>query len=534
MQFKAFHDVLRAQGDTIRSLEAQLEDKASHAQVTRIAEALGAPGTLRATLAELGGALADKADAAELHSALAQRVTRADLEAAIEERPRLAEVQHALDMKATTEDVDALAARVAQLGAELEAKADARETERALSTKAEASALRGAIADATSAADMAVRMEAMVPREHLAGAMAEKVDRADLETTVSSLRDEILQLEHTKLRAGREETAALRAEVKRQGAEISALRDEQRRMAERARADTDTAASALRAFNAINAKFDGALVDMRRQLATVEEAAASGGGRAGAEALMDALDEKVDREEMRHWLELKSDVAQVNEALAQKANISAVNEALERAESSRAASGATANSQLADKANLSDVCALLDAKAGIDDVNRVLSEVNSELEARATVDDLRRTVQDQAAINASLASEAAVARWIWKTGKTKAGNAVPWNVQSVNTDPSNFLWERDKATVVAVAPGLYEVTFGFFTRRKPSVRLLVNGEPVLAAVNSASYVVHHSSGRLTNGASDRLRAHECAWACTLGIAQRYKRLSVMLTLHLPV
>lgn len=521
MQFKAFYDVLRAQGDTIRSLEAQLEDKASHAQVTRIAEALGAPGTLRATLAELGGALADKVDAAELRSALARRVTRADLEAAIEGRPRLAEVQHALDMKATTEDVDALAARVAQLGAELEAKADARETERALSTKADASELRGAIAGATSAADMAVRMEGMVPREHLAGAMAEKVDRADLEMTVSSLRDEILQLEHTKLRAGREETAALRAEVKRQGAEICALRDEQRRMAERAREDTDTAASALRAFNET---FDGALADVRRQLATVEEAAASGGGRAGADALMDTLDEKVDREEMRHWLELKSDVAQVNEALAQKANISAVNEALERAESSRAASGATANSQLADKVNLSDVCALLDAKAGIDDVNRVLSEVNSELEARATVDDLRRTVQDQAA----------VARWIWKTGKTKAGNAVPWNVQSVNTDPSNFLWERDKATVVAVAPGLYEVTFGFFTRRKPSVRLLVNGEPVLAAVNSASYVVHHSSGRLTNGASDRLRAHECAWACTLGTARRYKRLSVMLTLHLPV
>lgn len=30
------------------------------------------------------------------------------------------------------------------------------------------------------------------------------------------------------------------------------------------------------------------------------------------------------------------------------------------------------------------------------------------------------------------------------------------------------------------------------------MQLLVNGEPVLAAVNSASYVVHHSSGRLTS------------------------------------
>jgi hypothetical protein len=75
---------------------------------------------------------------------------------------------------------------------------------------------------------------------------------------------------------------------------------------------------------------------------------------------------------------------------------------------------------------------------------------------------------------------------------------VPWNVQSVNTDPVNFIWERDKSCIVTVAPGLYEVNFGFFVRKKPAIQILVNGEPVLAAVNSASYVLHHSSGRLTS------------------------------------
>ena len=40
------------------------------------------------------------------------------------------------------------------------------------------------------------------------------------------------------------------------------------------------------------------------------------------------------------------------------------------------------------------------------------------------------------------------------------------------------------------------MSFGFFTRRKPTVTLLVNGEPVLSAINSTSYAVHHSSGRL--------------------------------------
>ena len=60
------------------------------------------------------------------------------------------------------------------------------------------------------------------------------------------------------------------------------------------------------------------------------------------------------------------------------------------------------------------------------------------------------------------------------------------------------MWEKDKVHIVTVAPGLYEVTFGFFASKKPTIQLLVNGEPVLSAVNSASYVLHHSSGRLTS------------------------------------
>ena len=47
-----------------------------------------------------------------------------------------------------------------------------------------------------------------------------------------------------------------------------------------------------------------------------------------------------------------------------------------------------------------------------------------------------------------------VARWIWKSGRTKAHGLVPWNVQSVNTDPENFRWERDKTFVRAGAPAI--------------------------------------------------------------------------------
>lgn len=42
-------------------------------------------------------------------------------------------------------------------------------------------------------------------------------------------------------------------------------------------------------------------------------------------------------------------------------------------------------------------------------------------------------------------------------GRSGGGGAVPWNIQNVNTNPANFLWEKDRPSVTCVAPGLYEV-----------------------------------------------------------------------------
>lgn len=50
--------------------------------------------------------------------------------------------------------------------------------------------------------------------------------------------------------------------------------------------------------------------------------------------------------------------------------------------------------------------------------------------------------------------------------------------------------------MLTVAPGLYEVNFGFFSSKQPTVQVLVNGEPILSAVNASSYVIHHSAGKL--------------------------------------
>jgi len=37
---------------------------------------------------------------------------------------------------------------------------------------------------------------------------------------------------------------------------------------------------------------------------------------------------------------------------------------------------------------------------------------------------------------------------------------------------------------------------GFYSKKKPTVQLIVNGQTIVSAVNSSSYVIHHSSGKL--------------------------------------
>ena len=107
-------------------------------------------------------------------------------------------------------------------------------------------------------------------------------------------------------------------------------------------------------------------------------------------------------------------------------------------------------------------------------------------------------------------------QWVWKSGILKLGSAVPWNYQTVNTglylskvfmifpdrsnmlDPDNIRWDADSPTIRIQDAGLYEVTFGFFTRSKPSIQVCVNGESVMSAINASSYVVHHGSGFICN------------------------------------
>lgn len=123
-------------------------------------------------------------------------------------------------------------------------------------------------------------------------------------------------------------------------------------------------------------------------------------------------------------------------------------------------------------------------KADVESVNKALKDIHKELDTKASLEDITSIVSDQAVTNESLCSENILGRWAWKSGELRSGTLVPWEIQVANTLPDNFMWEKDKTSVLVVAPGLYQLCCGFYSRKGAALQILVNGETLFSQENS--------------------------------------------------
>ena len=139
---------------------------------------------------------------------------------------------------------------------------------------------------------------------------------------------------------------------------------------------------------------------------------------------------------------------------------------------------------LSSKVSIKDLCTLLDQKVNIVDINATLSVLKDEVEKCVRGQDLKKALNEQALVNEALCAENCVGRWIWKSGDLYHKNQVPWEVQAINTCPDNFLWEKNKSSLICVAPGLYQLIFGFYSKREPIIQLFLNGEPLMIVSSS--------------------------------------------------
>ena len=47
---------------------------------------------------------------------------------------------------------------------------------------------------------------------------------------------------------------------------------------------------------------------------------------------------------------------------------------------------------------------------------------------------------------------------------------------------SNFIWERNKPSILIIQAGCYKIEFAVFARKRPTVQVVVNNEPLISAM----------------------------------------------------
>ena len=112
--------------------------------------------------------------------------------------------------------------------------------------------------------------------------------------------------------------------------------------------------------------------------------------------------------------------------------------------------------------------------------------------------DFNNAMNNQALINDIICNENQVGRWLWKTGKVKGGYTVPWDTQSVNTSPDNYIWEKDKTIITVTKGGIYQVILGFYSNKKPTIQIIVNSEMIINANNNFNNNVNKNNNFNTN------------------------------------
>ena len=243
--------------------------------------------------------------------------------------------------------------------------------------------------------------------------------------------------------------------------------------------------AAIPAFNP--ATFNREMEDWKREMSRNLEDIRREGGR-----------EKVDMKVISEITGKKADVTdlerlkgQLMSDLARKADQSTLENHIKHTENAFSSLSKDLNPSISP-----DFLSLLNQKADIDDINSALDSLHVELEGKQTVSEFHAFQQDQGLINEALCGENCLARFIWKSGDLRGDGTIPWEVQSVNMCPDNFLWESDRPTIVTVVPGLYELLIGIFARKPPGIRVLVNGETVLGIGDSERQVTRHSAGNV--------------------------------------
>eukprot|EP00817_Percolomonadidae_sp_ATCC50343_P006766 CAMPEP_0117418398 /NCGR_PEP_ID=MMETSP0758-20121206/191_1 /TAXON_ID=63605 /ORGANISM="Percolomonas cosmopolitus, Strain AE-1 (ATCC 50343)" /LENGTH=615 /DNA_ID=CAMNT_0005198885 /DNA_START=23 /DNA_END=1866 /DNA_ORIENTATION=+ len=521
--------VIKKQSEKIRQLEErdrELENYANE-KATRSEVALEMNKALskieqtiegKCSTVDVMGMLNSKIDRDEMQRAMENKVDRGEFAEEMQKKSSQNDLNEFVDMQnrefVSLKSTVAQKANTVDVFNELKKKAYIEEVKDALSTKANVSDIRSALYLKADSAHLEAALQKVATKEELAQkvnttdvkeALQTKVDIDSMKSIREQLQDDIAHIKqsmqeritHVKLSS----TLASFATQDDLSAARTAMRREQEQHAAKAAETSSNTTQKIMQQLERDLRDKASTDDVLKVTRIIKELRDSVEERPTISDVKEALSAKVS------LTDLTQDIARINQTLEEKANKESVIQAFKKKVSHKDIKTLIENyakvdeiyKQLLLKASKKDVLSLLENKSNAADLENTMDTLQKSIRKRVTIDQYSQSLRDQSMINEALLSQNSLGRWVWKSGKLKSGHGVPWNVQIINTNPENFVWEVDRVNILVVQPGLYEVQFGFYGKKLPVVELHINGQSVLAAgVNKSSNVIYTRNSKTSS------------------------------------
>ena len=331
LNFKALHDVVKAHGEALKSVEKAVANKVGRPEHTAAMQEKVSVAELTTTFEELSRVIDNKADARDTSAIVERMTSRAELQAALADKADVSEVQRCLDAKAGASDTQqlltALEARISDaqstLGDELAAKASSSSLEHQIELRCTKSEVKTIVAEAIDGlktelrAEFSAALEAKASKASVAAALKAKANRQDVEELLQGHAERL----HSSLSAKADVDAvssalsskASRAEVTEA---VEARVDEARHALERAISEK----TGHTQFSGLQEELDKRLAVLKSEVAKAEEAAHAASTRidrelqSHAKEMMAALQGKASTAE----LSLRARTSEVESMLGMK------------------------------------------------------------------------------------------------------------------------------------------------------------------------------------------------------------------------
>ena len=123
---------------------------------------------------------------------------------------------------------------------------------------------------------------------------------------------------------------------------------------------------------------------------------------------------------------------------------------------------------------------LLKEKSDVTEINKIVNIINEKLEEKVPLSEFNPFYELQNSINNLYLCDNCFGRWIWKSGNLKSGKVIPFEIQYSNTNNNNFLWEKNKSSIMIAKGGIYHILIGILKKKKNAViNVLINGENII-------------------------------------------------------